>query len=248
VRVAVLSDVHSNLHALEAVLAAIDADPPDELWCLGDVVGYGPDPNECVDCVRRVASVCVAGNHDWAAIGRLDLAELNDAAAEAAAWTARHLAPGEKSYLESLPLRHESGAYTLAHGSPRDPIWEYVLSDQQAAENFASFSTTACFVGHTHVAIAFSIPPLERPMPWDVQVEAPRYDRAVDLDERRHLVNVGSVGQPRDRDPAARYVILDTERRAYQRRRVEYDVARTQDRIRATGLPDILWLRLAYGR
>ncbi|HUX87692.1 MAG TPA: metallophosphoesterase family protein [Chloroflexota bacterium] len=244
-RIAIVSDIHANLPAFDAVVA--DWGQIDALWCLGDVVGYGPDPVACVDRLRDLEAVCIAGNHDWAAIGRLDLAEFSGAAAEAVRWTARQLTPSARAYLEGLPDRHLEGQFTLAHGSPRAPIWEYVLDRRSAEENFAAFSTATCFIGHTHRPIAYAMrsdPATGRPT---VTVEPPVY-REVAIDQGRHLINVGSVGQPRDGDPTARYVILDTERQTYLRRRVVYDITDTQQRMRQSGLPDVLQYRLAVGR
>jgi diadenosine tetraphosphatase ApaH/serine/threonine PP2A family protein phosphatase len=244
-RVAIVSDIHANLAALEAVIA--DMRNVDAVWCLGDVVGYGPDPVACIDRLRALPSTCIAGNHDWAAIGELDAERFNDLAAESAAWTARQLTADARAYLASLPLRYVCGEYVLAHGSPRDPMSEYLLEADQAAENFTSFGGSACFVGHSHVPLGFSQESVGGSMPL-VRAERVRYGGMVELGHRRYILNVGSVGQPRDGDPRARYLVLDTDRRAYQRRRVAYNVARTQERMRIAGLHPFLAARLAYGR
>jgi len=245
-RVAIISDIHANLTAFEAVIA--DWGTVDAVWCLGDIVGYGPDPVACIDRLRGLTDVCVAGNHDWAATGRLDRSEFNDLAAFAAEWTYHQLPADTRSYLDGLDLVRVESEFTLAHGSPRDPIWEYILDRSQAAENFGWFGGPVCFVGHSHIPLAFSTDPPSTGVAPVVRLDRPRYRGASNLGERRHIINVGSVGQPRDGDPAARYVILDTERRLYYRRRVIYDVARTQERMRQAGLPPGLWLRLAHGR
>ena len=244
-RVAVISDIHANLAAFEAVIA--DWGTVDAVWHLGDVVGYGPDPLECIERLRGLPSLGIAGNHDWAAIGRIDTSTFNQAAAEAIAWTAGRLTPDAVAYLEQLPCIRYEGDFTLAHGSPRDPIWEYVLSVSSARESFEAFTSAVCFIGHSHIPLAFSVDPTVPAAMADVRVEPVVYDE-IALGNRRHLINVGSVGQPRDHDPAARYAILDTDRRASQRRRVEYPIVRTQQRMREAGLPTVLWARLAYGR
>ena len=245
-QVAILSDIHSNLAALDAVLA--DCRDCDGVWCLGDIVGYGPDPVECIDRIRAIAQVCVAGNHDLAAIGRLPITEFNDLAAEAAFWTSSQLSLLDKQFLNNMRMVEVRGEITLTHGSPRDPIWEYLMSTEQARDNFDYFAGTACFVGHTHVPIAFST----RIQPPGVRARVrfePIDDQAViSFGNRRHIVNVGSVGQPRDGDARSAYVIVDTDRGTYRRRRVSYDVLATQDRMRSAGLPLPLLSRLAYGR
>jgi diadenosine tetraphosphatase ApaH/serine/threonine PP2A family protein phosphatase len=242
-RIAIISDIHGNLPALEAVQA--DWVAVDAVWCLGDVVGYGAEPNECVERLQALAAVGIAGNHDWAAIGRIDLQNFNHAAAAAAAWTARSLTPAARAYLEALPTRLDEGEFTLTHGSPREPIEEYLLTVGQAEANFAYFDGVACFIGHSHLPLAFRREPGPPPT---VEPVAVTYNTDVPLDDRRFLINVGSVGQPRDGDPAARYLLLDTRERCYRRRRVPYDVPRAQQRIREAGLPEVLAHRLAFGR
>jgi diadenosine tetraphosphatase ApaH/serine/threonine PP2A family protein phosphatase len=251
VRVAVVSDIHANLEALEAVAA--DFGSIDAVWSLGDVVGYGPDPVACLDWVRSHAREAIPGNHDWAAIGKeVKVSTFNPAAAEAATWTAAQLSPADVAYLDGLALTRVvgagDGAVTLAHGSPRDPIWEYLTDPEDAYENFDQFAGDLCLVGHSHIPVAFT---LAAPTPADpprLRIEPARYDAPLDLEGARRIVNVGSVGQPRDGDPAARYAILDLDRRTLEWRRVPYEVAKTQEKIRRVGLPDILWMRLAYGR
>lgn len=244
-RIAVISDVHANLVALDAVIA--DWGTVDAVWHLGDTVGYGPEPVGCIERLQELGAVNLAGNHDWAVIGLLDLRAFNPAAAEAARWTASQLTDHARAYLEGLPIKRVIADYTLVHGSPRDPIWEYLLDTVGAMENFSYFATRVCFVGHSHIPIAFTTDSPPGTPARVVERELPT-DREVELGDRRHLINVGSVGQPRDGDPAARYLLLDTERRVYQRRRVVYPVERTQQRMRELGLPASLWMRLSYGR
>jgi diadenosine tetraphosphatase ApaH/serine/threonine PP2A family protein phosphatase len=241
-RVIVVADIHANLVALESVLA--EAGTFDAIWCLGDVVGYGPDPNDCVERVRELPSLCIPGNHDYAAIGLISVADFNSEARRAAEWTGRVLTDESRAFLRDLPLTLTDGDFTLAHGSPRSPIWEYVLSVEQARANFSAFSTKYCLIGHSHVPLLFgdvtsADPP---PRPW------PAPNDPVALGGRRWLINPGSVGQPRDGDPRAAYLTIDTESATIEFRRVEYDVIETQRRMRGCGLPESLAARLQHGR
>jgi predicted phosphodiesterase len=243
VRVAVISDVHANLYALEAVLREIDREPPDAVWCLGDTVGYGPRPNECCDLVRERADPVLIGNHDLVALSseEVALAEFNPEAAEASLWTANQLSDESRAFLEALEPTAERDGVQLFHGSPRDPVWEYVLTDVVAAESFALTEAPLLLVGHTHVATAL----------W---LEDGRLQGGVapdgfeaELDRGRWLLNPGSVGQPRDGNPEAAYLMLDLEAKRARFRRVAYPVERTQKEIRQRGLPDSLAERLAHG-
>jgi diadenosine tetraphosphatase ApaH/serine/threonine PP2A family protein phosphatase len=240
-RAAVVSDIHANLHALEAVLADIASENVDELWCLGDVVGYGPLPNECCALVREHATVALCGNHDLAAVGTLDVAEFSGDAAAAARWTASVLEPGHREWLGALSPEGERAGVELYHGSPRDPIWEYVLTEQVALLCLLETEAPLVLVGHSHVALGVS---------WDGNTLAGGVAPAgtsLDLGAARHLVNPGSVGQPRDGDARAAWLLVDTDAREGTFRRVTYDVKRTQAEIRERGLPDILAARLAHG-
>jgi predicted phosphodiesterase len=237
-RVAVVSDIHSNLHALEAVLAALDADPPDELWCLGDTVGYGPRPNECCAIVAERADVCLAGNHDLAVIGTIDLDEFHGDAALAARSNRAELTPEAMAFLEPLEPQGTAHGVALYHGSARDPVWEYVLNDEAARATLAIAGAPLALVGHSHVAL-------------QVTAESGGLAPAgtvVDLGAAQTLLNPGSVGQPRDGDPRAAYLLLDLDAGRAEFRRVEYDVARTQDEMRDAGLPHALAARLAHGQ
>ena len=241
-KVLLISDIHANLVALEAVLA--DAGEFDAVWNLGDTVGYGPKPRECLDkMVDLFANPVLVGNHDLACIGEVDVSEFNPVAQLAARWTSLQLGMDHRAYLNALPAVTISGAYTLAHGSPRSPVWEYVTTAQIAAENFAFFDTDTCFVGHTHVAMYA----LTREGAGEVEVGPLIDDQAVDLLEGRLLINPGSVGQPRDRDPRAAYAILDTDLGSLTAHRVAYDVALTQKQMAMANLPDVLIARLAHG-
>lgn len=244
-RCLVVSDIHSNLEALEAVLS--HAGPVDSIWCLGDVVGYGPDPNACVELLRSASHLCVAGNHDWAALGKLDLAEFNADARDAAIWTQKQLTPDNLAFLEALPKELPAPAmerFWLVHGSPCHPIWEYILDARSAIAAFGGYETAFCFHGHTHVPILIR------------QAAQKGRDRVIwsqpsrepyTLGPERMLINPGSVGQPRDGNPQAAYLLLDPETLVVEYRRVDYPYRRTQDKMLERGLPARLATRLAYG-
>jgi diadenosine tetraphosphatase ApaH/serine/threonine PP2A family protein phosphatase len=240
-RVAVVSDIHSNLHALEAVLTAIDEEPPDELWCLGDLVGYGPRPNECCALIAERADVCLAGNHDLAVRGTIDLAEFGGEAGVAARWTREVLEPEALELLDRLEPAGSVHGVALYHGSARDPVWEYVLSDEAAFVTIALANAPLVLVGHSHVALQVVFA--------DEQVTggvAPA-GTELELGGVQALLNPGSIGQPRDNDPRAAYLLLDLDARHATFRRVEYDVARTQREMREAGLPELLAARLELG-
>ena len=240
-RVAVVSDIHSNLHALEAVLAAIEAEAPDELWCLGDLVGYGPRPNECCATIAEHADVCLAGNHDLAVRGSIDLEEFHGDAGRAATWTRGVLDPQWKELLDCLEPEGSAHGVALYHASARDPIWEYVLSDEAVLATLELADASLVLVGHSHVALQV--------VQSDEELAGGGAAAGTELDLGgvRALLNPGSVGQPRDGDPRAAYLLLDLEARHASFRRVEYDVERTQREMRDAGLPEMLAGRLALG-
>jgi len=238
-RAAVISDVHSNLAAFEAILAAIDERAPDELWCLGDLVGYGARPNECCTIVRRRSTTCLAGNHDLAVRGTIDLAEFSGDAGVAARWTRDVLADESLAYLNTLEPSGAAHGVELYHGSARDPVWEYVLSDDAALITFALTDSQVVLVGHSHVALQVSV---------DGKGGLAPDGTVVRFGEMRHLLNPGSVGQPRDGDPRAAWLEVDIDAATATFHRVAYDVERTQAEIRAAGLPEVLAERLAYGQ
>ncbi|HEY3082252.1 MAG TPA: metallophosphoesterase family protein [Chloroflexota bacterium] len=242
-RIAVLADVHANLTAFEAVAA--DWGEVDEVWSLGDVVGYGPDPNECVARLRAMRHVGIPGNHDWAALGKIDVADFNPAARAAAEWTSQRLAPEARSYLEALPQVERREPFTLVHGSVVSPIWEYLLDTGAAAASFERLETPHALIGHSHVPLMFVAEPNGRVGGQLLHPGAP-----FDLAGVRRILNPGSVGQPRDGDPRASYALVEKQgdRVTFQLRRVAYDVAATQERMRAVGLPPSLISRLAAGR
>ncbi len=239
---AILADIHSNLTALQAVLTDIENHGgADEIWCLGDTIGYGPDPHECLSIVRNRFSLCVAGNHDLAAIGKIDIANFNQDAARAALWNGNQLDEDEISFLSGLPLKIENGDFTLAHGSPRDPVWEYVLSDTDAKENLAYFKTRYCLVGHSHSAEYFRCGQF-------CTVSSPNAGTSINLKDYRYILNPGGVGQPRDGDPRAAYAVYNTETHTLVFQRVNYDPSAVQARMLEAGLPARLIDRLNYGR
>jgi predicted phosphodiesterase len=241
-RVAVISDVHANWHALEAVLEAIEREEPEEIWCLGDLVGYGPRPNPCCAAVEQRAALCLAGNHDLGVLGELDLAEFAGDAVVAARWTRDVLDERSRSYLESVrPVGRRDGV-ELFHASPRDPVWDYVLSAEAAAAAFALTEAPLVLVGHSHVPLAVRLDEggvLAGGL-------APGGTEA-HMGSGRWLLNPGSVGQPRDGNPRAAWLLLDRGAGHAWFHRVDYDVAQTQAEIRERGLPDALAERLAHG-
>lgn len=240
-RVAVISDVHANRHALDAVLEALEDEQPDAVWCLGDTVGYGPLPNECCELVRPRADVCLVGNHDLVALGDLDTADFNAEAAAAASWTAEVLDVASRDFLAALEPVAAVDGVDLYHASARDPVWEYILSEEAAAATFELADSQLILVGHSHIALALR----EGPGRFVGGGLAPG---GTELElEGRWLLNPGSVGQPRDGDPRAAWLLLDLERRVASFRRVDYPVERTQAEMRERGLPAALALRLARG-
>jgi diadenosine tetraphosphatase ApaH/serine/threonine PP2A family protein phosphatase len=241
-RILIISDIHANLTAFETVLN--DAKGEWEyVWCLGDVVGYGPDPNECVELLRTLPHLCLAGNHDWAALGRLDIRTFNPDARKAVTWTRETLTQDNIDYLDALPTTFVIGSYTLAHGSPREPVWEYILEPLIAALNFPHFETPYCLVGHTHQPVIYE----QLTEDGDTAAIAPAYRQTRNLNGRRQIINPGSVGQPRDANPDAAYAILDVEKNTWEHRRIPYDVAAVQKRMRGHGMPDRLVTRLEHG-
>jgi diadenosine tetraphosphatase ApaH/serine/threonine PP2A family protein phosphatase len=240
-RILVISDIHANLTALEAVLA--DAGEINTAWCLGDLVGYGPDPNECIARVRSLPNlVCLIGNHDAAALHQIDTDNFNPDARTAIEWTRQTLTPDAYAFLQSLPEKVVVDLVTLAHGSPRQPVWEYLLDTRTASLNFNFFVTPYCLVGHTHLPVVYYMPDDSR----TARLVVPEAFMQMTL-APRDILNPGSVGQPRDRDPRAAYAILDTTQNTWEFRRVAYDIASVQKRMLEIGLPERHIQRLAAG-
>ena len=242
-RYAIIADIHSNLTAFHAVLDDINTqERVDKIWCLGDIVGYGPDPHECIELLRKTDHICVAGNHDRAVIGKMDMTSFNTYAAEAVNWTTGKLSIGDITYLNNLPESIEDDDFLLVHGSPREPIMEYILSMSVARQNFDCFRTKYCLVGHTHVPKAYS---LDEEDNFTATKLLPNVKLITG--ETRLIVNPGAVGQPRDGNPEASYAIFDNRTKIIQLRRVSYDIRQTQDRIMKSGLPPRLAARLETG-
>jgi len=254
-RLAILSDIHSNLPALEAVLADVEGAGVGELWCLGDVVGYGAQPDECAGLVAERCTLCLVGNHDLAVLGELDISSFSPAASAAVRWTRESAKPETLDFLRGLDPAEETRNVALYHASPRDPVWEYVLWPDQAAECIAIQAARVSLIGHSHVALFFVMGEDRRPpgsQSPDVE-EVARGAQAgagtrLDLSEGRWLVNPGSVGQPRDGDPRAAWLELDTSKWEATYHRVEYEIDRAAAAIEATDLPEHLARRLYVGQ
>jgi predicted phosphodiesterase len=240
-RVAVISDVHANRHALDSVLEAVEAERPDVVWCLGDTVGYGPQPNECCDLVRERADVCLVGNHDLVSLGELSIGDFNEEAAAAALWTANVLTESSREFLGRLEPSAEAEGVDLYHASARDPVWEYILSEEAARTTFELAKAPLILVGHSHVALA-----LRQDDDRGIAGGLAPANAEFDLNGR-WLLNPGSVGQPRDGDARAAWLLLDLERRLASFRRVTYPVEQTQAEMRERGLPPLLAARLERG-
>jgi predicted phosphodiesterase len=243
-RAAVISDIHSNLPALVAVLSDIESsrDTPDELWCLGDIVGYGATPDACAALADNLADVCLAGNHDLVIRGDLDISHFTMAAAEAARWTAERISDRTRAFLDRLKPLGERQQVGLYHASPRDPIWEYVLAIDQAAECLSAQAERVCLIGHSHVACYFE----KNDRRTDGALAPP--GTVLEMREGEWLVNPGSVGQPRDGDPRAAYLILDTDAWTASFHRVEYPIDLAAKAIVDAGLPRQLADRLYVGQ
>ena len=237
-----LSDVHGNLPALRAVLDDVDGAQTQALWCLGDLVGYGAQPNECVRAVSERCDVCLAGNHDLGVIDDIDIADFSPHAARAARWTRDHADRSTLEFLRSLDPSDDGEVIGLYHASPRDPVWEYVLSGSQAAECMDFMPPRVAAIGHSHVALRFTR------TNGRMEGEAVSGGTRLDLSEGDWLVNPGSVGQPRDGDPRAAWLLLDVERWTAEWRRVEYPVADAAAAIDEAGLPTSLGERLYLGQ
>jgi predicted phosphodiesterase len=240
-RILVLSDIHANITALDTVLE--DAGEVDAVWCLGDIVGYGPDPNECVARVRSLPNlVCLLGNHDAAALSRIPIESFNLDARRAIEWIQEIITKESYIFLSRLPETIVTEQVTLVHGSPRNPVWEYILDLHNARQNMDYFTTQLCMVGHTHLPIAYVVDPETNELHWTVPPEG----KCLEL-QTRAILNPGSVGQPRDHDPRASYALFYPERNGWEIHRVEYDIRAVQKRIRAASLPMRHAIRLLEG-
>lgn len=241
-----ITDIHANLPALEAVLEATRRAEVEEVWCLGDVVGYGASPDACTELVRERCAICLVGNHDLAVLGALDIDSFSEAAAVAVEWTRAHVGEEALAYLRELEPSGSRGGIGLFHGSPRDPVWEYVLSGEQAEAGMNASAERIGLIGHSHVALFFS-----RSAPdgaEEMRGAQAGDDTLLDLGHGEWLINPGSVGQPRDGDPRAAWLELDTTAETGRFRRVAYDVDRAASPIAAAGLPSRLADRLYIGQ
>jgi predicted phosphodiesterase len=242
-RVAIASDIHGNRQAFEAVIAAAQDAQVEELWCLGDLVGYGAEPDACVELAEANCAICLAGNHDLAVVGVLSLEDFSRGAALAAEWTRDVIRPETREFLLGLSPLGEAEGIGLYHASPRDPIWEYVLSGLTAELCLDSAPQRVSLIGHSHVALSF-----HRPEGEPASGSTRSADDLLDLGTGEWLVNPGSTGQPRDGDPRAAWLVLDTVAWTAEWRRADYDLAGAQAAIRAARLPDSLAERLQYGQ
>ncbi|HEY6731134.1 MAG TPA: metallophosphoesterase family protein [Solirubrobacterales bacterium] len=244
-RAAVLSDIHSNRHALEAVLEAVDEAKVDQVWCLGDMVGYGAEPDACTALVRERSSICLVGNHDLAVLGALDISTFSEAASAAVEWTRENVSEETLEFLAELDPAGSREGVGLFHASPRDPIWEYVLSADQAEAGFEAQEERVSLIGHSHIALFFVRAGGRRGYAQGAQAT----DGAeVEIAEGDWLLNPGSVGQPRDGDSRAAWLELDTEQWLARYHRVPYDIEGAAAAILAAGLPSLLAERLEVGR
>jgi diadenosine tetraphosphatase ApaH/serine/threonine PP2A family protein phosphatase len=246
VRVAAITDIHANLPALEAVLEAIDGAGIEEIWCLGDVVGYGVEPDACAELVRERCQICLAGNHDLAVLGGLDIASFSEAAAVAVEWTRANIAERTLEFLRELEPSGERAGFGLFHASPRDPVWEYVLSREQANAGIDANPQRIGLIGHSHVALFFTRP--EAAGEGEIRRAEASDGALLDLGSGAWLVNPGSVGQPRDGDPRGAWLELETEAKMARFHRVPYEIERAAKPIVAAGLPSRLANRLYSGQ
>ena len=240
-RILVISDIHANYPALEAVLASVVT--VDAVWCLGDLVGYGPHPNECIERISALPNLtCILGNHDAAVIDSRNIDKFNDEAGHSIYWTKREITKTNLEYLATLPEMVKTDWVTLVHGSPRIPTWEYLIDQLTALVNFAFFETQIALVGHSHLPLAFIVDKDGQ----NINRSLVHPDEIIKL-ETRAILNPGSVGQPRDHDPCASYGILDPEAKTWEIRRIAYDIKSVQAAMKKAGLPEKLSFRLAEG-
>jgi len=241
-RYGIFSDIHSNLEALEAVIVAYKKETIDKYLCGGDIVGYAANPNECIKKVRELALITVAGNHDWASVNLFATDYFNPLASEAVSWTTHNLNEGGRHFLEQFQLIYKNEDLTLVHSTLDDPQdFNYMTDDYVAAKTFQLLETNICFIGHTHIAEVFIRGQDER-----VYYQG---NSEIDIKEgNKYIINVGSVGQPRDGNPQAAYCIYDTERKKVQIKRINYDIHTAREKIIAGGLPGFLGERLLVGR
>lgn len=239
-RYGIISDIHGNLEALNAVLESLSEERIDRYVCLGDLVGYGANPNECVELVQEFTDWVIAGNHDWAAVGLTDISVFNSHAREAVLWTARHLTGEHRTYLKRLPLQWPDEEALFVHATPESPEeWHYIFSPYEAGAYLDTMSARICFIGHSH-----------RPVVFARDDDGQHLVSGTDFRMKpswKYIVNVGSVGQPRDGDPRACYAVFDAEEGTAEVKRILYDMEKARRKILRAGLPAIEAERLTYG-
>lgn len=238
-KIGIISDIHGNLEALESVIE--DLKELDKIICLGDIVGYGPDPEECIKIVREISDVVLAGNHDWGVCGKTDIENFNRVAKEAIIWTSKNLTDLSKNYLFSLPLIHREDELIFSHSSFKNPEgWDYIIFKEDAIDEFKHFQEKFGFVGHSHIPLTFI----------NFRDEVSEcYSEEMDLTiNARFIINPGSVGQPRDGINTSSYLILDTDKKSFIIKRKMYEIKKTYEKILKKGLPKILGERLFYGK
>lgn len=237
----IISDIHANLTALEAVLSNVGKF--DGVWCLGDLVGYGPDPDECISRIRQLPNlICLIGNHDAAVLSQIDTDAFNPEARQTITWTQNVISSDNIDFLKSLADKIRIDEVTLAHGSPRQPVWEYLLDTYSATRSFKYFETNYCFVGHTHLPSIFHMIDDKHA----ITLSIPNPNEKIELSPRA-ILNAGSVGQPRDRDTRAAYALYDTDAHTWEYRRTAYDIPSVQKRMEDAGLPIRHIQRLSAG-
>ena len=235
-KIAIVSDIHGNLEALSRVLEYIRENDIEEIYCLGDVVGYGPNPNECVELVRENCKAVLMGNHDYAAIGLANIEYFNEYAKISTYWTQDILLDENLEYLKSLPFTYTHDKFLLVHASPKNPSnWDYVLSVNDAKQQLKEFESNLCFIGHSHVPVIFS------------NSDYYRKKNFLFTEDQKYLVNVGSTGQPRDGDPRTCFVVYDDEQNSVEYVRLDYDIQKSYNKIINAGLPVFLAERLLKG-
>jgi len=243
-RSAIISDIHGNLEALSAVLFDIESMNVDEIVCLGDVIGYGPNPNECINLINKKCPIILLGNHDAAVLDTMSTQNFNINAKIAIEWTSEQLSIESRKFLEELPMSKIDLDKTYVHSTPYEPrMWYYITSIEEAVFNFQFFDTTFCIVGHTHIPVTISLDS-------DKKITVSQ-DGFLDFgkdDDVHYLINVGSIGQPRDRNPKSSYGIIDSEACSFTLHRVEYDIKKCQTKMRKHKLPEFLIARLEEGK
>lgn len=242
-KTALISDLHGNLEALEAVLLDVKEKAVNEIVCLGDLVGYGANPNECIEIVREVAGAVIAGNHDWAVLGKTDYSNFNPVARSAVEWTKKNTKPKNLEYLDRLELvaRHEAESLLFVHSTPHNPQdWNYLFDLIDFRDQLQYFTERVCLIGHSHEPLFVQA--------FDASVKLVEENPLKFEKGARYIINVGSVGQPRDLDPRASYTLFDSGSGTAEIVRVSYDIAKAQSKILQAGLPEFLALRLARGQ